>query len=225
MNLAGISSVPISKSKVLGTTLHLVPKHWFVCKGILSRFLTFGVLALKILKANAAEGGKAMERRKHRITLTVNGHIHELEVEPRERLIDVLRYKLGYTGVKEGCGTGDCGACTILLDGKPVNSCLILAVSANGKSITTVEGIAQDGKLHPVQQAFVEFGAVQCGFCTPGFIVNSVALLNENPNPDLETIRYWLAGNLCRCTGYQKIIKAVLAAAEKMSEQNQPAQR
>jgi len=166
-----------------------------------------------------------MERKRHRISLTVNGRTHEVEVEPRERLIDVLRYKLGYTGVKEGCGTGECGACTILLDGKPVNSCLVLAVSANGKSITTVEGIAQGGKLHPVQQAFVEHGAVQCGFCTPGFIVNAVALLNENPNPDIDTIRYWLAGNLCRCTGYQKIIKAVLAAAEAMREQKQPAHR
>jgi carbon-monoxide dehydrogenase small subunit len=145
-----------------------------------------------------------------------------LEVEPRERLIDVLRYKLGYTGVKEGCSTGDCGACTVLLDGKPVTSCLVLAISANGKSIVTVEGIAREGKLHPVQQAFVEHGAVQCGFCTPGFIVNSYALLNENLNPDIETIRYWLAGNLCRCTGYQKIIKAVLAAAEMMRQQGQP---
>jgi carbon-monoxide dehydrogenase small subunit len=163
-----------------------------------------------------------MERKKHRITLTVNGLVYELEVEPRERLIDVLRYKLGYTGVKEGCSTGDCGACTVLLDGKPVTSCLVLAVSANGKSIVTVEGIAREGKLHPVQQAFVEHGAVQCGFCTPGFIMNSYALLNENPNPDGETIRYWLAGNLCRCTGYQKIIKAVLAAAEMMKQQGQP---
>jgi carbon-monoxide dehydrogenase small subunit len=163
-----------------------------------------------------------MERKKHRITLTVNGLVYELEVEPRERLIDVLRYKLGYTGVKEGCSTGDCGSCTVLLDGKPVTSCLVLAVSANGKSIVTVEGIAREGKLQPVQQAFVEHGAVQCGFCTPGFIVNSYALLNENPNPDIETIRYWLAGNLCRCTGYQKIIKAVLAAAEMMRQQGQP---
>ncbi len=165
-----------------------------------------------------------MERKKHHITLTVNGRVHELEVEPRERLIDVLRYKLGYTGVKEGCSTGDCGSCTILLDGKPVTSCLVLAVSANGKSIVTVEGVAQEGKLHPVQQAFVEHGAVQCGFCTPGFIVNAYALLTENPNPDVEKIRYWLAGNLCRCTGYQKIIKAVLAAAEMIRQQGQTAQ-
>lgn len=165
-----------------------------------------------------------MERKKHRITLTVNGRTHEVEVEPRERLLDVLRYKLGYTGTKEGCGTGECGACTVLLDGKPVNSCLVLAVSANGKRITTVEGIAQDGKLHPIQQAFVEHGAVQCGFCTPGFIVNAYALLEENQNPDLETIRYWLAGNLCRCTGYQKIIKAVLAAAETIRQEKQAVQ-
>lgn len=160
-----------------------------------------------------------MERKKHRITLTVNGQVHEVEVEPRERLIDVLRYKLGYTGVKEGCGTGDCGACTVLLNGKPVTSCLILAVSANGKSILTIEGIARDGQLHPIQKAFIEQGAVQCGFCTPGFIVNAYALLNENPNPDIETIRHWLAGNLCRCTGYQKIIKAILTAAEMLRRQ------
>ncbi len=162
-----------------------------------------------------------MERKGYRIALTVNGRVHEVEVEPRERLLDVIRYKLGYTGTKECCGTGDCGACTVLLDGKPVNSCLVLAVSANGRSIVTVEGIAKDGELHPVQRAFAEYGAVQCGFCTPGFIVNSYALLNENPDPDIETIRYWLAGNLCRCTGYQKIIKAVLAAAERMRQQKQ----
>jgi len=171
------------------------------------------------------KGVAAMKKKQYRITLKVNGRIHELEVEPRERLLDVIRYKLRYTGTKECCGTGDCGACTILLDGKPVNSCLILAVSANGKSITTVEGIAKDGELHPIQRAFAEHGAVQCGFCTPGFIVNSYALLNENTNPDIDTIRYWLAGNLCRCTGYQKIIKAVLAAAEIMRQQKQLVQK
>ncbi|MFA0760971.1 MAG: hypothetical protein HZLCBSQH_001074 [Candidatus Fervidibacterota bacterium] len=152
-----------------------------------------------------------------RIQLTVNGKTHELEVEPRERLLDVLRYRLGYTGPKEGCGTGDCGACTVLLDGKPVTSCLVLAVSANGRTVTTVEGIAQDGRLHPVQKAFVELGGLQCGICTPGFIVNAVALLNENPDPDEGFIRYWLAGNLCRCTGYHKIVQAVLAAAKEMA--------
>ncbi len=164
-----------------------------------------------------------MQSKHYRITLAVNGRIHEVEVEPRERLLDVLRYKLGYTGPKEGCGTGDCGACTVLLDGKPVISCLVLAISANGKSITTVEGIAREGRLHPVQQAFVEYGAIQCGICTPGFVVNAVALLDEVPDPDEETIRYWLAGNLCRCTGYQKIIRAVKAAAQLMRQQ--PAQR
>ncbi len=164
-----------------------------------------------------------MQSKHYRITLAVNGRIHEVEVEPRERLLDVLRYKLGYTGPKEGCGTGDCGACTVLLDGKPVVSCLVLAISANGKSITTVEGIAREGRLHPVQQAFVEYGAIQCGICTPGFVVNAVALLDEVPDPDEETIRYWLAGNLCRCTGYQKIIRAVKAAAQLMRQQ--PAQR
>ncbi len=165
-----------------------------------------------------------MNSKRYRITLTVNGRVHEVEVEPRERLLDVLRYKLGYTGVKESCGTGDCGSCTVLLNGKPVTSCLVLAVSANGKSITTVEGIAKDGQLHPVQRAFVEYGALQCGFCTPGFIVNSVALLNENPDPDEDTIRYWLAGNLCRCTGYQKIIQAVRAAAQMLKKQQASSQ-
>ncbi len=165
-----------------------------------------------------------MNSKRYRITLTVNGRVHEVEVEPRERLLDVLRYKLGYTGVKESCGTGDCGSCPVLLHGKPVTSCLVLAVSANGKSITTVEGIAKDGQLHPVQRAFVEYGALQCGFCTPGFIVNSVALLNENPDPDEDTIRYWLAGNLCRCTGYQKIIQAVRAAAQMLKKQQASSQ-
>ncbi|MER3500049.1 MAG: hypothetical protein IMHGJWDQ_002025 [Candidatus Fervidibacter sp.] len=164
-----------------------------------------------------------MQSKHYRIMLTVNGRIREVEVEPRERLLDVLRYKLDYTGPKEGCGTGDCGACTVLLDGKPVVSCLVLAISANGKSITTVEGIAREGRFHPVQQAFVEYGAIQCGICTPGFVVNAVALLDEVPDPDEETIRYWLAGNLCRCTGYQKIIRAVKAAAQLMRQQ--PPQR
>lgn len=164
-----------------------------------------------------------MQSKHYRIMLTVNGRIREVEVEPRERLLDVLRYKLDYTGPKEGCGTGDCGACTVLLDGKPVVSCLVLAISANGKSITTVEGIAREGRLHPVQQAFVEYGAIQCGICTPGFVVNAVALLDEVPDPDEETTRYWLAGNLCRCTGYQKIIRAVKAAAQLMRQQ--PPQR
>lgn len=169
------------------------------------------VLAQRLKGGNAVMQGPFVKR----IWLTVNGRTHELEVEPRERLLDVLRYRLGYTGPKEGCGTGECGACTVLLDGKPVTSCLVLAVSANGRRITTVEGIAQDGKLHPIQKAFVELGGLQCGICTPGFIVNAFALLNENPQPDEAFVRYWLAGNLCRCTGYQKIVQAVLAAAKE----------
>ncbi len=159
-----------------------------------------------------------MERKLHRIRLKVNGRTQEVEVEPRERLLDVLRYKLGWTGPKEGCGTGDCGACTVLLDGKPVTSCLVLAVSANGKSVMTVEGVAQDGRLHPVQKAFVEWGGLQCGICTPGLIVNAFALLNENPDPDEAFVRYWLAGNLCRCTGYHKIVQSVLAAAKELQQ-------
>ncbi len=147
------------------------------------------------------------------ISMTVNGWLHEAAVEPRARLLDFLREDLGLTGTKEGCGTGDCGSCTVLLDGKPVNSCLTLAAEADGASVTTVEGIAADGYLNPVQAAFVDAGATQCGFCTPGFIVMATALLDDIPNPTEEEIRYGLAGNLCRCTGYDKIIRAVQTAA------------
>jgi aerobic carbon-monoxide dehydrogenase small subunit len=125
----------------------------------------------------------------------------------------VLRNELHLTGSKEGCASGDCGACTVILDGKMVCSCLVLGAEAEGKTITTVEGIAQGDKLHPVQQRFLEYAALQCGFCTPGFIVATKALLDENPNPTETEIRYWLAGNLCRCTGYDKIVRAVQAAA------------
>ncbi len=155
---------------------------------------------------------------KRRITLTVNGLPYEVEVEPRQRLLDVLRYHLGLTGPKEGCGTGDCGACTVLLDGKPVTSCLVLAVQAAGRQITTVEGIAQNGRLHPVQEAFIKRMGLQCGICTPGFIVAAKALLDEIPHPTEEEIRFHLAGNLCRCTGYKKIVEAVLEAAEQLQK-------
>ena len=131
-------------------------------------------------------------------------------------MLDVLRDELGLTGSKEGCGSGDCGACTIICDGKIVCSCLMLGVEAEGSTITTIEGIAEGDKLHPVQQKFLEHAALQCGFCTPGFIVAAKALLDENPNPTEEETRYWLAGNLCRCTGYDKIIRAVLDAAAVM---------
>jgi len=153
---------------------------------------------------------------KHRFELKVNGEIYEVEAEPRARLLDVLRDGLGLTGTKEGCGTGDCGACTVLLDGKPVNSCLVLAITARGKEITTIEGLAGPAGLHPIQQAFIDYGGLQCGICTPGMILSAKALLDENPNPTADEVRFGLAGNLCRCTGYTKIVESVLAAAEAM---------
>lgn len=153
---------------------------------------------------------------KQRIHLRVNGEDYELEVDPRRRLLDVLRDDLGLTGTKEGCGTGDCGACSVILDGKLINSCLKLAVSADGADILTIEGLAQGGTLHPLQQAFMEKGGLQCGICTPGMIMAAKALLDENPHPTVEEIRLALAGNLCRCTGYTKIIESVQAAAQKM---------
>ena len=152
---------------------------------------------------------------KHLINLKVNGQVYPVEVEPRERLLDVVRYKLDLTGPKEGCGTGDCGACTMLLDGEPVTTCLVLGVSAAGKEITTVEGLARPGTLSELQRAFVDKTALQCGICIPGFLVNATALLQQNPNPTEEEVRYWLQGNLCRCTGYTKILEAVLEAAKK----------
>jgi carbon-monoxide dehydrogenase small subunit len=131
--------------------------------------------------------------------------------------LDVLREELGKQGTKEGCATGDCGACSVLLDGRLVCACLVLGVEAEGKSLTTIEGIATEAGLHPIQQKFLEHAALQCGICTPGFIVATKALLDKNPHPDEQTIRYWLAGNLCRCTGYDKIIRAVQAAAEELA--------
>jgi len=149
-----------------------------------------------------------------RIELLVNGERHQVEVEPRETLLEVLRERLLLTGTKDGCGTGDCGACTVLLDGKAVTSCLILAVSVAGREIVTIEGISGDGGLHPLQQAFIDHGAVQCGFCTPGMILSAKALLDEKPRPSELEVRQGIAGNLCRCTGYTKIIEAIQAAAK-----------
>jgi carbon-monoxide dehydrogenase small subunit len=157
---------------------------------------------------------------KYTLTLTVNGVPYTLSVDPRERLLDVVRTRLDLTGAKEGCGTGDCGACTMLLDGKPVTSCMVLAPAASGCEVTTVEGLARPGELSALQQAFVEHTALQCGVCIPGFIVNATALLRENPNPTEEEIRYHLQGNLCRCTGYKKIFEAVLDAAKRASERD-----
>ena len=153
---------------------------------------------------------------KRRIETTINGRHYSLEVEPRKTLLAVLRDQLLLTGTKEGCGTGDCGACTVLLDGQPVTSCLMLAVEADGREVITIEGIASDGELHLVQQALVEVGGVACGFCTPGFVLSIVALLEENPKPSEDEIRRALAGNLCRCTGYTKIIEGVQLAARRM---------
>jgi len=146
----------------------------------------------------------------------VNGQVHQVAAHPADRLLDVLRGPLGLTGAKEGCGTGQCGSCTVLLDGRPVASCMVFVADAVGCEITTIEGLASDGQLHPLQQAFVEHGAVQCGFCTPGMILAAKALLDRNPRPTDDEIDYALAGNLCRCTGYVKIREAVQAAARAM---------
>ena len=149
----------------------------------------------------------------HHVSTTINDEPLEFLCEPQETLLDVLRNTLGLTGSKEGCASGDCGACSVICDGALVCSCLMLGVEAEGKSITTVEGIARGDELHPVQRQFLEHAALQCGFCTPGLIVATKALLDANPNPTEEEARYWLAGNLCRCTGYDKIVRAVAAAA------------
>lgn len=146
----------------------------------------------------------------------VNGKPYEVIIEPHMLLVDVLREKIGLMGTKYACGTGDCGACTVLIDGKPVFSCLTLAVTVKEKSILTIEGLAEGTNLHPIQQAFVDNGAVQCGFCTPGMILSGKALLDENPKPTRDEIKSALAGNLCRCTGYVKIVDAVSAAADTM---------
>ncbi len=153
---------------------------------------------------------------KTHVTCTVNGEETEFLCEPQQTMLDVLRDDLGLTGSKEGCGSGDCGACSVLVDGRLVCSCLMLGSEAEGKEVTTIEGIAQGDHLHPVQSQFLKHAALQCGFCTPGLIVATKALLDANPNPTDEEARYWLAGNLCRCTGYDKILAAVHAAAAEM---------
>jgi len=144
-----------------------------------------------------------------KIDFIVNDKTYSIDVEPDMRLIDALRYKLGLTGVKEGCGEGECGACTIIMDGQAVNSCLVMAVQARGKRIITIEGLEKNGELDPLQKAFIENGAVQCGYCTPGMIMSAKALLLKNPNPTEEEIREAIAGNICRCTGYNNIVKAI----------------
>jgi carbon-monoxide dehydrogenase small subunit len=152
------------------------------------------------------------------IQLNVNGDSHTTFVDTRETLLDVLRYKLATMGPKEGCGNGNCGACTVVLDGTVVNACLVFAAEADGAAITTVEGVEAEGNLHPVQRAFIDESGLQCGFCTPGFIMSAKALLERNPDPSEKEIRLALSGNLCRCTGYDKIVRAVQAASKALSQ-------
>jgi aerobic carbon-monoxide dehydrogenase small subunit len=154
--------------------------------------------------------------RTRKLRATINGRKVNVPVSPNETLAEFLRTRLGLAGTKEGCDTGDCGACTVILNGKAVNSCLVLAVETEGGHVTTIEGLSSDGQLHPLQQAFIDTGSVQCGFCTPGMIMGAKALLDENPNPSQEEICLGLAGNLCRCTGYVSIIQAVTAAAKQL---------
>ena len=153
---------------------------------------------------------------KRLIRVAVNGESWEFSVEPKKTLLDFLREDLGLTGTKKGCDNGECGACTVLLNGRPVNACLVLAVEADGQEVLTIEGLADGTRLHPLQQAFIDSGAIQCGFCTSGMIMMAKALLDQNPNPTRQDVREGLGGNLCRCTGYVKIVDAVLAAAEAM---------
>jgi aerobic carbon-monoxide dehydrogenase small subunit len=152
----------------------------------------------------------------HLVSTTINGDKVEYACQPDESLLDVLRNRLGLTGAKEGCGTGDCGSCSVIVDGRLVCSCLVLGVEMNGKKLETIEGMADGARLHPLQQKFIDHAALQCGICTPGFLMAAQALLRKNPDPSEEEIRYGLAGNLCRCTGYDKIVRAVQAAAQEM---------
>ena len=154
--------------------------------------------------------------RRQKIRLIVNEQEYELLIEPHKTLLDVLRNNLSLTGTKRGCNSGECGACTVLLEGIPILSCMTLACEVEGKKIQTIEGIAQNGELHPVQKAFIECGAIQCGFCTPGMVLSAVALLNSNPNPNTDEIKKAISGNLCRCTGYIKIIEAIQQAAHAL---------
>jgi len=151
------------------------------------------------------------------VSLTVNGVLHEVAVEPRRTLLELLRDDLGLTGTKKGCGIGDCGTCTVLLDGVATFSCLTLAIQADGRNVETVEGLAENGKPNRLQQAFIDHGAIQCGYCTPGMLMTSTELLRRNPHPDEGEIRKAISGNLCRCTGYQKIVEAIQAAAGEES--------
>lgn len=163
---------------------------------------------------------KAMSRRSDvqtiPVSFTLNGRLQEIEVEPHELLLDVIREQLGLTGVKRSCDVEVCGACTLLVDGRPVSACTTLAFEVRGRSVLTIEGLAQDGKLHPLQQAFITHGGFQCGFCTPGMILAAKALLDENPSPSEGELKHFMHGNICRCTGYKKIIESIMAAAKEL---------
>ena len=150
------------------------------------------------------------------VSFTLNGRLQEIDVEPHELLLDVVRDRLGLTGAKRSCDVEVCGACTLLVDGRPVSACTTLAFEVRGRSVMTIEGLADDGKLHPLQQAFIEHGGFQCGFCTPGMLLAAKALLDEIPNPSEEQLKHFMHGNLCRCTGYKKIIESIMAAAKQM---------
>jgi aerobic carbon-monoxide dehydrogenase small subunit len=151
------------------------------------------------------------------VSFKLNGRLQEIEVEPHELLLDVVRDRLGLTGAKRSCDVQVCGACTVLVDGRPVSACTTLAFEVRGRSVLTIEGLAENGKLHPLQEAFIEHGGFQCGFCTPGMILAAKALLDEIPNPTIEELKHFMHGNLCRCTGYKKIIESIMTAAKKMS--------
>lgn len=155
------------------------------------------------------------------ISLTVNEKLFNLSVDENLRLIDLLRDELGLIGTKEGCGEGECGACTVIMDGETVNSCMVMAFQADGSNITTIEGLGKDGKFHPVQQAYIDVGAVQCGFCIPGMVLSTKALLDKNPHPNRDEIREGLSGNLCRCTGYNKMLNATEIAMKVMEEEKE----
>jgi carbon-monoxide dehydrogenase small subunit len=153
-----------------------------------------------------------------RVSTTINGDAVEYLCDAEETLLDVLRNRLGLTGAKEGCGSGDCGACSVMIDGRLVCSCLVLGGELDGKTLETIEGMANGAQLHPLQRNFIEHAALQCGICTPGFLIAAKALLDRNPNPSEKEVRFWLAGNLCRCTGYDKIVRAVMATAAEMRQ-------
>jgi carbon-monoxide dehydrogenase small subunit len=150
------------------------------------------------------------------LSFTLNGRLQELDVEPHELLLDVVRDRLGFTGAKRSCDVQVCGACTLLVDGRPVSACTTLAFEVRGRSVLTIEGLAENGRLHPLQQAFIDHGGFQCGFCTPGMILAAKALLDENPDPTVEELKHFMHGNICRCTGYKKIVESIMAAAKTL---------